>query len=67
MVNTSAQLGNALGIAAVGAVFFARLGSGSGLGAYSDAFAVAAAVQIVAVCVAAVLIVRLARAVPSDE
>jgi EmrB/QacA subfamily drug resistance transporter len=55
---TAQQVGNALGVAVVGAVFFGRLGGGSGPGAYGGAFEAAAAVQGGLALVAAALVSR---------
>jgi EmrB/QacA subfamily drug resistance transporter len=55
---TAQQVGNALGVAVVGAVFFARLGDGAGPGAYGSAFGAAAAVQGALALVAAGLVFR---------
>ena len=55
---TAQQVGNALGVALVGAVFFGRLGGGTGPGAYGTAFATACAVQASLALVAAGLVAR---------
>jgi EmrB/QacA subfamily drug resistance transporter len=58
MLTTSQQIGNALGVAIVGTIFFSALGNGSSTGAYGDAFTAAMAVQIVLALVAALLLSR---------
>jgi EmrB/QacA subfamily drug resistance transporter len=55
---TSQQLGNALGVATVGTIFFGQLGAATGAGAYGDAFSIALAVQAVFALTAAVLVSR---------
>ncbi|HEY2638057.1 MAG TPA: hypothetical protein VGI54_11745, partial [Solirubrobacteraceae bacterium] len=55
---TGQQLGNALGVALVGTVFFSELGSRTGLAAYGDAFAAAAALQALLAATSAVLVHR---------
>jgi hypothetical protein len=55
---TSQQLGNALGVATVGTIFFGQLGSATGAGAYGNAFSIALAVQAVFALAAAVLVSR---------
>ena len=71
MLVTAQQVGNALGVAIVGTIFFAELGSGSGGLAYGDAFAVAIGVQAVLALSAAALVSRARepapRAVPAGE
>jgi hypothetical protein len=63
MLTTAQQLGNALGVAIVGTVFFGALGDGVGGAAYGRAFAAAAAIQVIAGTVGAVLVMRSASAV----
>jgi EmrB/QacA subfamily drug resistance transporter len=58
MLATAQQIGNALGVAVVGSIFFAALGSGYGAGAYGDAFAVALAVQAGLALLSATLLAR---------
>jgi EmrB/QacA subfamily drug resistance transporter len=71
MLTTAQQIGNALGVAFVGTIFFAQLGSRSGAGAYGDAFAVAITTQAVLALVASVMLSRARerapRAVPAGE
>jgi EmrB/QacA subfamily drug resistance transporter len=61
---TAQQIGNALGVALVGTVFFSELGSGTSAGSFGDAFAVAMAVQAVFALTAAVLVSRARRTAP---
>jgi len=61
---TAQQVGNAMGVALVGAVFFGQLGTGTGPGAYGSAFATACAVQGVLALVAAAFVARARVAVP---
>jgi EmrB/QacA subfamily drug resistance transporter len=61
---TAQQVGNAMGVALVGAVFFGQLGTGTGPGAYGAAFATACAVQGVLALVAAGFVARARVAVP---
>jgi EmrB/QacA subfamily drug resistance transporter len=58
MFATAQQVGNGLGIAIVGTVFFSVLGSGSGAVAYGQAFCVAMAVQVMLVLLSAVIMTR---------
>jgi EmrB/QacA subfamily drug resistance transporter len=71
MLTTSQQIGNALGVAIVGTIFFAELGSGSSAGAYGDAFSVAMGVQAALALLSAALVSRARerapRAVPLGE
>jgi predicted MFS family arabinose efflux permease len=60
---TAQQIGNALGVAAVGTVFFSELGSATSAEAFGDAFSVALAVQAVFVLAAAALVSRARRTV----
>jgi EmrB/QacA subfamily drug resistance transporter len=55
---TAQQVGNALGVALVGAVFFGRLGDGTATGPYGAAFATACAVQGALALLAAALVWR---------
>jgi MFS family permease len=68
MLTTCQQIGNALGVAIVGTIFFAELGSRSGAAAYGDALSVAMALQVILALAAAVLVsrARRAEAVPAD-
>ena len=58
---TAQQIGNALGVAIVGTVFFSELGSGTGAAAHGDAFSVSLAVQAVFALAAAALVSRARR------
>jgi EmrB/QacA subfamily drug resistance transporter len=60
---TAQQLGNALGVAMVGTVFFSELGSGTSAADFGDAFSVALAVQAVFALAAAALVSRARRTV----
>jgi EmrB/QacA subfamily drug resistance transporter len=55
---TSQQIGNALGVAGIGTIFFGQLGSATGAAAYGDAFSIALAVQAAFALTAAVLVSR---------
>jgi EmrB/QacA subfamily drug resistance transporter len=68
MLTTCQQIGNALGVAIVGTIFFAELGSRSGAAAYGDALSVAMALQVILALAAAVLVsrARRAEAVPAE-
>ena len=55
---TSQQIGNALGVATIGTIFFGQLGSASGAAAYGDAFSISLAVQALFALTAAVLVSR---------
>lgn len=54
----SQQIGNALGVAIVGTVFFSELGSATSTAAFGDAFSVALAVQACFALAAAALVSR---------
>jgi len=56
MVSTSQQIGNGLGVAIVGSVFFSALGSHAGASAYGEAFAIAMMVQLAIVLCAGTLL-----------
>ena len=58
---TAQQIGNALGVAIVGTVFFSELGSGTSAGSFGDAFTVAMAVQAAFALTAAALVSRARR------
>jgi EmrB/QacA subfamily drug resistance transporter len=58
MLVTSQQIGNALGVAIVGTIFFGQLGSATGAGAFGDAFTVSLAVQAAFALTAAALVSR---------
>jgi EmrB/QacA subfamily drug resistance transporter len=64
MLTTAQQIGNALGVAIVGTIFFAQLGSGSGGGAYGDAFSVALGVQATLALASAALVSRARERAP---
>lgn len=61
MITTAQQVGNGLGIAIVGTVFFSVLGSRTGPLAYGDAFCFAMGVQVVLVLISAAMLTRAAR------
>lgn len=61
MYSTAQQVGNGLGVAIIGTVFFSALGSRTGIGAYGDAFSLAMLVQLVFVLLSATLLIRAAR------
>jgi EmrB/QacA subfamily drug resistance transporter len=63
MLTTIQQVGNALGVAIVGSVFFAVLGDRTGGAAFAEAFSVAAAIQVGLALCGAVLVARAARRV----
>ena len=65
MLTTAQQVGNALGVAVVGTVFFAALGGRSGPGAYGDALAVAMALQAVLALLSAALVARARERAPA--
>jgi predicted MFS family arabinose efflux permease len=58
MLVTSQQIGNALGVALVGTVFFGELGTATSTAAFGDAFSVAMAVQAAFALTAAALVSR---------
>jgi MFS family permease len=58
MLVTSQQIGNALGIAIVGTIFFGELGSATSAAAHGDAFSVSLAVQAAFALTAAALVSR---------
>jgi hypothetical protein len=55
---TSQQIGNALGVAMIGTIFFGQLGSATGAAAYGDAFSISLAVQALFALTAAFLVSR---------
>jgi EmrB/QacA subfamily drug resistance transporter len=61
IVTTTLQVGNAIGVAILGLVFFTVLGTAAPTAAYSDAFAATLPVGAVLLLVAAVLVHRLPR------
>ncbi len=60
---TAQQIGNALGVATVGTVFFSELGQATSAAAFGDAFSVALAVQAAFALAAAALVSRARRTV----
>jgi EmrB/QacA subfamily drug resistance transporter len=58
MLVTSQQIGNALGVALVGTIFFGELGSATSAAAHGDAFSVSLAVQAAFALTAAALVSR---------
>ncbi|HEY1238843.1 MAG TPA: MFS transporter [Solirubrobacterales bacterium] len=60
---TAQQIGNALGVAAVGTIFFSELGSATSAAAFGDAFSVALVVQAAFALAAAALVSRARRTV----
>ncbi len=64
---TAQQIGNALGVATIGTIFFGQLGSASGPGAYGDAFSVSLAVQALFALTAAILVSRVRRTTRAAE
>jgi EmrB/QacA subfamily drug resistance transporter len=58
MLVTSQQIGNALGVAIVGTIFFGELGSATSAAAHGDAFSVSLAVQAAFALTAAALVSR---------
>lgn len=62
MVSTAQQIGNGLGVAIVGSVFFSALGAHTGASAYGEAFAIAMMTQLAIVtCAGALLALAHAR------
>ncbi len=61
MLVTSQQIGNALGVAIVGTIFFGELGDATGAAAHGDAFSVALAVQAAFALTAGALVSRARR------
>jgi EmrB/QacA subfamily drug resistance transporter len=62
VVTTAQQIGNALGVAIAGALFFGVLGDGSGAHAYDRAFAIALAWSVATAALSTVLALRVAAA-----
>jgi predicted MFS family arabinose efflux permease len=58
MLVTSQQIGNALGVALVGTIFFGELGAATSVAAHGDAFSVALGVQAAFALAAAALVSR---------
>jgi predicted MFS family arabinose efflux permease len=65
VLTTSQQMGNALGVAIIGTIFFAVLGDRTGPSAYGDAFSIAIGVQAVLALTAAGLLARVGERAPS--
>ena len=61
VVSTAMQIGNALGVASAGVIFFGVLGGAHGAHAYGRAFAIAIAWCLASASVSALLALRLAR------
>jgi EmrB/QacA subfamily drug resistance transporter len=61
MLVTSQQIGNALGVAIIGTIFFGELGSGTGAASYGDALSLALGVQAAFALSAAALVSRARR------
>jgi EmrB/QacA subfamily drug resistance transporter len=61
---TAQQIGNALGVAIVGTVFFSELGSGTSTAAFGDAFSMSLAVQAAFALAAAALVSRARQSAP---
>jgi EmrB/QacA subfamily drug resistance transporter len=67
MLTTSQQIGNALGIAIIGTIFFSDLGSATSVAAYGDAFSLAIGVQVVLALTASALLSRARERAPRPE
>jgi EmrB/QacA subfamily drug resistance transporter len=67
MLTTSQQIGNALGVAVVGTIFFGELGSQTSPAAFGDAFSVALAVQALLAVASATLVASARRPSPAAE
>jgi EmrB/QacA subfamily drug resistance transporter len=65
VLTTSQQMGNALGVAIIGTIFFAVLGDRSGPAAYGDAFSIAIGVQAGLALAAAGLLTRVRERAPA--
>jgi EmrB/QacA subfamily drug resistance transporter len=65
VLSTGMQIGNALGVASAGVIFFAVLGSGHGAHAYGHAFAIAIIWCLASASVSALLALRLTRCEPA--
>jgi len=61
VVSTAMQIGNAVGVASAGVIFFGVLGGGVGAAAYSHAFAIATAWCVASATITSVLALRVAR------
>jgi EmrB/QacA subfamily drug resistance transporter len=61
MTATTQQVGNALGVAAIGAVFFAALGDRGDPAAYAHAFTISCSLQALAALTGAALVLRIGR------
>jgi EmrB/QacA subfamily drug resistance transporter len=64
VLTTAQQMGNALGVAIAGAIFFGALGDGVGAHAYDRAFAIALAWSVATAALSTVLALRVAAAAP---
>jgi sugar phosphate permease len=64
---TAQQVGNALGVALVGTIFFAVLGTATNPGAYDSAFAASTGAQALCALTAAWLLSRVRERVPPGE
>ena len=62
VLTTAQQMGNALGVAIAGAIFFGALGDGVGAHAYDRAFAIALAWSVATAALSTVLALRVAAA-----
>ena len=62
---TAQQLGNALGVATMGTIFFAELGARTGPSAFGDAFSVTLAAQALLALVAAAIVSRAREPAPA--
>jgi MFS family permease len=65
LLTTAQQMGNALGVAIAGAIFFGALGDGVGAHAYDRAFAIALAWSLATAALSTVLALRVAAAGPT--
>jgi predicted MFS family arabinose efflux permease len=65
VLTTAQQMGNALGVAIAGAIFFGALGDGVGAHAYDRAFAIALAWSVATAALSTVLALRVAAAAPA--
>lgn len=64
VLTTAQQMGNALGVAIAGAIFFGALGDGVGAHAYDRAFAIALGWSVATAALSTVLALRVAAAAP---
>jgi predicted MFS family arabinose efflux permease len=65
VLSSAQQIGNALGVAVAGALFFGVLGDGSGAHAYDRAFAIALGWSVLTAALSALLALRVAAAQPA--